>query len=156
MMHDENTRLLGGRVEGYGNSERDRNVRSASVGAMGGSSSLGNFRVAQQPQINGLPKSYSVSADGSASYLTPSQLGRQELYSQIPFMSVFGMQRLERTTSEAFANYAAGVDIATQKGYLSEEDKSRRASQASMVILDEIDFDAHVVTTPLVFAISKF
>eukprot|EP00980_Cylindrotheca_fusiformis_P003320 scaffold746_cov123-Cylindrotheca_fusiformis.AAC.8 len=152
MLQDEKSRLLGGRVEGYGNSERDRNLRSASAGALGGSSSLGNFRIAELPVVNGLPKSYSVSA-GTPSYLTPSQLGRQELYSQIPFMSVFGMQKLERTTSEAFASYAAEIDMATQRGDFSEEEKSRRASQASMMILDELEFDAQVVTTPLVFAI---
>lgn len=92
---DERTKLLDHTaIEGYGNSELARSVRSASVGALGGSSSLGTFRVATDPHITGLPKSYSVSADGSPSYLSPSQLGRQELYQQVPFTAVFGLQKL--------------------------------------------------------------
>mmetsp|Transcript_21556 Transcript_21556/g.53291 ORF Transcript_21556/g.53291 Transcript_21556/m.53291 type:complete len:645 (+) Transcript_21556:83-2017(+) len=153
MRANETTELLsGGEREGYGKSELARNVRSASVGALGGSSSLGNFRIAEQPKINGLPKAYSVSADGTPSYLSPSELGRQELYSHVPFTAVFGLQKLERTISDAFAHYAAEVDVSTQKG-LSPEERDLRASRASMIILDEIEFDAQVVTTPLVFAI---
>jgi len=155
MLPNEKTELLSGRNserEGYGNSELARNVRSASVGALGGSSSLGNFRISVQPEIKGLPKAYSVSADGTASFLSPSQLGRQELYSQVPFTAVFGLQKLERTISGAFANYAAEVDMSTQQG-LSEQERNLRSSRASMIILDEIEFDAQVVTTPLVFAI---
>ena len=156
MQANERTELLhGGEFEGYGNSEVARNVRSASVGALGGSSSLGNFRIADDAKIGGMSRAYSVSADGSPSYLSPSQLGRQELYTQVPFTAVFGLQKLERTISGAFANYATEVDVSTQKG-LSEEERNLRSSRARMVIMDEIEFDAQVVTTPLVFAISKY
>jgi SP family facilitated glucose transporter-like MFS transporter 3 len=113
---------------------------------------LGHFRFADPPHIAGLPKSYSVSADGSPSHLTPSQLGRQELYTQVPFTAVFGLQKRERSISEAFAHYAAELDISTQAG-LSSEEKELRSSRASMIILDELEFEAQVVTTPLVFAI---
>lgn len=44
------------------------------------------------------------------------------------------------------------MDVSTQKG-LSTEEKNLRSSRARMVIQDEIEFDAQVVTTPLVFAI---
>ena len=152
---DERSRLLGNTAkEGYGNSELAKNVRSASVGQLGGSKSLGAFRVAEQPLIKGLAKSYSISADGTPSYLTPTQLGRQELYTHVPFTAVFGLQKLERTISGAFASYAAELDVSTQQG-LSEKEKKVRSSRASMIILDEIEFDAQVVTTPLVFAISE-
>jgi hypothetical protein len=100
----------------------------------------------------GLPKSYSVSADGTPSTLTPSQLGKQELYQQVPFTAVFGLQKTSRSISKAFADYAAELDMNTQKG-LSEAEKEQRSSRASMIILDELEFDAQVVTTPLVFAI---
>ena len=153
--HERTELLAGGEFEGYGNSELARNVRSASAGALGGSSSLGNFRVAEDAKIGGMSRAYSVSADGTPSYLSPSQLGRQELYTQVPFTAVFGLQKLERSISGAFANYAAEMDVSTQKG-LSEEEKNTRASRATMIILDEIEFDAQVVTTPLVFAISKY
>ena len=152
----EKSKLLAGQSakEGYGNSELAKNIRSASVGHLGGSKSLGHFRVAEQPHIRGLPKSYSVAADGTP-FLTPTQLGRQELYTQVPFTAVFGLQKLERTISGAFASYAAELDVSNQTG-LTMEEKNLRASRASMIILDEIEFDAQVFTTPLVFAISTF
>ena len=65
---------------------------------------------------------------------------------------MFGLQKRERLVSEAFASYAAELDIMDQKG-LSEEEKDTRRSQASLIILDELEFDANLVTTPLVFAI---
>ena len=72
---------------------------------------MGSFHFKAAPNVQGLPKSYSVSADGSPSYLTPSQMGRQELYQQVPFAAVFGLQKRERLVSEAFASYAAELDI---------------------------------------------
>jgi hypothetical protein len=136
----------------YGNSDFDRSLRSASAGALGGSRSLGNFRIAPGTEIAGLPRAYSVHADGTPGSLTPSQLGRQELYQQVPFQAVFGLQKTSRTISEAFASYAAELDIQTATG-LSQDEKELRSSRASMMILDELEFDANVVTTPLVFAI---
>ena len=79
-------------------------------------------------------------------------MGRQELYQQVPFAAVFGLQRRERLVSQAFASYAAELDIMDQKG-LTDEEKNNRRSQASLVILDELEFDSNLVTTPLVFAI---
>jgi SP family facilitated glucose transporter-like MFS transporter 3 len=136
----------------YGTSELARAGRSASIGALGGSSSLGTFQFKEAPNVPGLPKSYSIAADGSPSGLTPTQLGRQELYTQVPFTAVFGLQKKERTVSQAFASYAADIDIGSHPGWTAEE-KVTRASQASMIILDELEFDANLVTTPLVFAI---
>jgi SP family facilitated glucose transporter-like MFS transporter 3 len=62
------------------------------------------------------------------------------------------LQKKERTVSQAFASYAADIDIGSHPGWTAEE-KVTRASQASMIILDELEFDANLVTTPLVFAI---
>jgi len=70
----------------------------------------------------------------------------------VPFTAVFGLQKKERTVSEAFASYAAELDIGELEG-LSEEEKFTRSSRASMIILDELEFDSNLVTTPLVFAI---
>ena len=134
-----------------GNSELARSLRSHSAGVLGGSSSLGNFRVALD-NVAGLPRSYSASADGSPAMLTPSELGRQELYTQVPFQAVFGLQKSSRQISEAFAHYAADLDVASSTG-LSEPEKSVRQMQASTIILDEMEFESDVVTTPLVFAI---
>ena len=99
-------------------------------------------------------RSYSATAhdNHNDATLTPSQLGRQELYQQVPFQAVFGLQKTSRTISEAFASYAAELDVQTTKG-LSQDEKDLRSSRASMMILDELEFDANVVTTPLVFAI---
>ena len=136
----------------HGGSELAKAGRSASIGALGGTSSLGSFHFKEAPNVQGLPRSYSVSADGSPSYLTPTQMGRQELYEQVPFQAVFGLQKRERLVSEAFASYAAELDIMDQKG-LSEAEKDTRRSQASLIIMDELEFDSNLVTTPLVFAI---
>jgi SP family facilitated glucose transporter-like MFS transporter 3 len=121
-----------------------RSGRNHSAAVIGGSSSFGNFKVltddaAHHPDMT----------------LTPSELGRQELYTQVPFQAVFGLQKKEREISIAFAHYAADLDVASSSASagLSEVDKTARASQASMIILDELEFDAQVVTTPLVFAI---
>jgi SP family facilitated glucose transporter-like MFS transporter 3 len=136
-----------------GNSLTNRVGRSASIGALGGTQSLGTFSFKEPPTIAGLPKSYSVSADGSPSYLTPTQMGRQELYKEVPFTAVFGLQRTERNISQAFANYAAEMGVSDQVGKISEEEITVRRSRASMIILDELEFDASVVTLPLVFAV---
>jgi SP family facilitated glucose transporter-like MFS transporter 3 len=135
-----------------GNSLTNRAGRSASIGALGGTQSFGTFSFKEPPTVSGLPKSYSISADGSPSYLTPTQMGRQELYRDIPFTAVFGLQRKERSVSQAFASYAAELDVHDQVN-LTAEEKSNRVSRASMMILDELEFDANVVTMPLVFAI---
>eukprot|EP00934_Nitzschia_sp_Nitz4_P008087 Nitzschia sp. Nitz4//scaffold105_size73764//47107//49358//NITZ4_005678-RA/size73764-processed-gene-0.20-mRNA-1//-1//CDS//3329532453//8077//frame0 len=155
MLPNERTELLGEhrrQGSGFGNTDFDKSLRSASAAALGGSSSFGSFRFAEIPQVEGLPRSYSVSADGTPSALTPSQLGKQELYTQVPFTAVFGLQKSSRNLSQAFASYAAELDVNTQPG-LSEAEKELRSSRASMIILDELEQDSSVVTTPLVFAI---
>lgn len=126
--------------------------RSASIGALGGTQSLGTFQMKNPPNVKGLPKSYSINADGSPSYLTPTEMGRQELYRQIPFEAVFGLQQKERAVSQAFASYAAELDTLDQPG-MTEAEKKSHVSRASMMILDELEFDANVVTMPLVFAV---
>lgn len=143
------TMPLGG---GEYNSLVNRAGRSASIGALGGTGSLGSFSFKQPPNVAGLPRSYSVSADGSPSYLTPTQMGRAELYKDVPFQAVFGMQKMIRSTSEAFAMTAAEMEVHDMKG-MSDDEKSSHMSRSSMIILDELEFDANVVTLPLVFAI---
>lgn len=136
----------------YNGQELAKAGRSASIGALGGSSRLGSFHFKDTSNIPGLPKSYSVNADGTPSYLTPTEMGRQELYQQVPFAAVFGLQKRERLVSEAFASYAAELDMQGQKN-LTDEERDTRRSQASLIILDELEFDANLVTTPLIFAI---
>jgi len=108
-----------------------------------------------------LTKSYSVHANGSASYLTPLQLGRHELYEMVPFTAVFGMQQKERNISRAFASYAADLDSmeADQLSFsqnnkrMSEAELNSRRSYTSLLLLDEFEMDAVLVTTPLIIAI---
>jgi len=108
-----------------------------------------------------LTKSYSVSADGSMSYLTPIQLGRHELYEMIPFTAVFGLQQKERNITKAFANYAADLDTleADQLVYsqtnqhLSAAELDSRKSHASLLLIEELELDAVVLTTPLMVAL---
>jgi MFS transporter, SP family, solute carrier family 2 (facilitated glucose transporter), member 3 len=149
------------------NSLQNKMGRSASIGALGGTQTLGTFHVkttsldtsidlALPPSSGpGHQRARSLSADGGSYMmdLTPTQMGRQELYIEVPFTAVFGLQRKERSISQAFAEYAAGLDV-SQKDHLSEEEKRSRMSRASMIILDELEFEANVVTMPLVCAIS--
>lgn len=152
--------------------------RSASIGALGGTQSLGTFHI--KSLSDGIPiigttdttmtttpsgtnapiprRSRSVSMDYGNSMsllqdLTPTQMGRQELYIEVPFTAVFGLQRKERSLSQAFANYAANLDVTQRNEYQNEEDKKSKLSRASMIILDELEFESNVVTMPLVFAI---
>ena len=71
---------------------------------------------------------------------------------QVPFTAVMGLQRTERNISQAFASYAADLNVGSISG-LSDEQKSIQSSRASMIIMDELEFDTNLVTTPLVFAI---
>lgn len=120
-----------------------------SIGHLGGSSSLGTFTVS--PDVRRHRKSYSISGD-MVSNLTPAEMGRQELYELVPFTAVFGLQKKERKLSEAFASFAADLDVMEQKD-LSAREKELRHLRASMMIMDEIEFESAVVTQPLVFAI---
>lgn len=108
-----------------------------------------------------MPKSYSVSADGSLSYLTPLQLGRHELYEMIPFYSVFGMQQKERNITKAFADYAADLDgiEADQLAYsrtnqhLSPAELDSHKSHAALLLMEELELDSVLITTPLIVAL---
>lgn len=108
-----------------------------------------------------MKKSISVSADGAISYLTPVQMSRHELYESIPFTAVFGLQRKERNLSVAVSSYAADLDLleadqmalATTKKHLSKQELELRRSQASLLLLDELELDTVMVTTPLIFAV---
>ncbi|GKY96641.1 hypothetical protein MPSEU_000623700 [Mayamaea pseudoterrestris] len=150
------------------NSLLSRAGRSHSIGALGGTSSLGTFSIPDL-QVAGLPKSYSVAANGSPGYfLTPTELGRLELYKEVPFQAVHGLQKHERSISETFAQYAASQsDLAAYKsmedghnnnnsisnGKESNNNNTDRRSFTSATIMDELEFDASVVTMPLVCAV---
>lgn len=119
----------------------------------------GLFRSTSIPKR--MTKSYSVSADGRIQYRTPLQMSRQELYENIPFTAVFGLQKRERDMSMAVSSYAADLDVLeadqismarTQK-HLSTQELAMRHSQASLLLLEEIELDNVMVTTPLIFAV---
>lgn len=108
-----------------------------------------------------LTKSYSVSADGSLSYLTALQLGRHELYEMVPFTAVFGMQQKERNITRAYANYAADMDtievdtlvFSQTQQHLSMAELDARKIHSSLLLLEELELDAVVITTPLMIAL---
>ena len=56
-------------------------------------------------------RSYSITANGDISYNTPLQMSRGELYENIPFTAVFGLQKKERNLSVAVSSYAADLDV---------------------------------------------
>ena len=108
-----------------------------------------------------MQRSYSATGDGSASHLTPLQMGRHELYDNIPFTAVSGLQRKTSNLSIAYSSYAADLDaleadqfaVATTQKHLSSQELDRRRSHASLLLLDELELDTVMVTTPLIFAV---
>jgi hypothetical protein len=102
---------------------------------------MGNFRFVEPPfpvAPGMLPKSYSISGDGKPSYLTPVELGRQELYTQLPFTAVFGLQAKEREVRQAFASYAAKINAQSHPEW-DEKEKQKMSTEASAMIFDELD-----------------
>jgi len=99
--------------------------------------------------------------DGTISALTPIEMGRHELYEDIPFLAVSGLQRKEHNLSVAFSSYAAALDTleednfihSTTGKHMTSEEKEKRMSQMSLLLLDELEADAVTVTTPLIFAV---
>lgn len=133
-------------------SENARSVRSHASFKLGGSSSMGNFRVTLDEELRkSLPRSYSASMDGTSTTMTPSEMGRQEMYTQVPFVAIPGLQKKEREVANIFASYAADLDVASTRG-LSDMEKSIRHASSSMLILEEME-DAKVVTAPLIFTV---
>jgi SP family facilitated glucose transporter-like MFS transporter 3 len=166
MQRSEKSKLLGGRNDPLSgdeskdkfskfltdNSDYARSVRSHTMAKLGGSSSMGNFRMNLGDDLSkALPRSYSATMDGQLPILSPSEMARQEMYTQVPFVAMYGLQKKEREVANTFANYAADLDVAQMRG-LSDEDKSMRHASSSMLILDEME-DAKVVTAPLIFTV---
>ena len=113
---------------------------------------MGNFRINMGDELTkSLPRSYSASMDGELATMTPSEMGRQEMYSQVPFIAIPGLQKKEREVANIFASYAADIDVASTRG-LSDMDKTIRHASSSMLILEEME-DAKVVTAPLIFTV---
>lgn len=108
-----------------------------------------------------LTKSYSIHADGEVSYLTPLELGRHQLYAMSPFTALFGMQQKERSITKCYAEFAADLDnLSADNIYHSETNKhlsttelASRKSQASLMLMEELDLDNQLYTPPLLVAI---
>lgn len=122
---------------------------------------LSNNVLNNPPPGQMLTKSYSVNIDGTLSHLNPIQLGRHELYQMIPFVAVSGMQQKERYITKAFANYVADIDtleaaeqICHQtKQHLTAAELASRKHQSALVIMEELEVDTVVITTPLIVAL---
>ena len=106
-------------------------------------------------------RSFVQNIDGTMVSMTPVEMGRHELYEEVPFLAMSGLQRKEHSLSVAFSSYAAQLDTletdeymaATTGKHLNPEEKERRLSQMSLLLLDELEVDAITVTTPLIFAV---
>lgn len=106
-------------------------------------------------------RSFVQNIDGTMVSMTPVEMGRHELYEEVPFLAMSGLQRKEHSLSVAFSSYAAQLDAletdeyqyATTGKHLNPEDKEKRLSQMSLLLLDELEVDAITVTTPLIFAV---
>jgi len=80
-------------------------------------------------------------------------MGRHELYEELPFLAVPGLQKKEHSLSVAFSSYAAALDTLETDEYLTSttgkglnpEEKEQRLSQMSLLLLDELEADAITV-----------
>ena len=111
------------------NSELVRSVKSSYEGKLGGSRSMGNFHIKETTTPPTHPPSSRHNNDNRSRRtatapdpvvgrghqhhrtLTPSEMGQQQLYTQLPFQAVFGLQKKEREVATAFATYAADLDV---------------------------------------------
>lgn len=158
MMTNEKTKLLNnaGDQSDYSSPTSDRadlarSVRRNTFG-LGSSSSTGNFRIKMEDEVaKSLPKSYTDAGDGELATMTPSEMGRQEMYTQVPFVAIPGLQKKQREVANVFASYAADLEISSVND-LTEMDKSIRHSSSSKLILEEME-DAKVITAPLIFTV---
>ena len=106
-------------------------------------------------------RSFVENIDGTMVSMTPVEMGRHELYEEVPFLAMSGLQRKEHSLSVAFSSYAAQLDTletdeymaATTGKHLNPEEKEKRLSHMSLLLLDELEVDAITVTTPLIFAV---
>jgi len=105
-------------------------------------------------------RSFVQNLDGTMVPMTPLEMGRHELYEEVPFLAIPGLQKKEHSLSVAFSSYAAQLDTletdeylaATTGKHLNPEEKEQRLSKMSLLLLDELEVDAITVTTPLIFA----
>jgi len=102
-----------------------------------------------------------VSADAKVPTFSSAEMGRHELYENIPFAAVFGLQKKEKNMSQAVMGYAADLEVleaervalATTKQPLTSKELEERRSQANMLLMDELELDTVMVTIPLIFAV---
>ena len=128
------------------NAETRRHQRIASVGG------IGHARV----------PSFMQAPDGSISSMTPLEMGRRELYGDIPFLALSGLQQKEHNLSVAFSSFAAQLDLQETDEYLASttgtglnpNEKEQRLSQMSLLLLGELEADTTTtVTFPLISAV---
>jgi hypothetical protein len=92
----------------------------------------------------------------------PLEMGRHELYAELPFVAVLGLQKKERSLSLACSNLAAELDNEESENYListtgkgmDQNEKEKRVRQMSVVLMDEMEgMDGVNLTLPLVVAV---
>jgi SP family facilitated glucose transporter-like MFS transporter 3 len=115
------------------------------------SSFIGAFHFGGLPEVDSLPDSILHNAAGIVTIFTPAEMGRKELYTEIPFTAVHGLQTKARIVTEAFIEYATVLDVSCQSG-LSDEEKPVRSKQVSMIISEDLKRDKILITTPLIVA----
>jgi len=133
--------------------------RPGEIGHRKTATDIGGYR-STQAGSHQRARSFVEFPDGRVSDLTPLEMGRQELYEDIPFVAVSGLQKKEHSLSVAFSSFASAIDVLEQEKHLAStgrgmkpEEKEKRLSQMSLLLLDELEADAITVTTPLIFAV---
>ncbi|KAL3765039.1 hypothetical protein ACHAWU_009407 [Discostella pseudostelligera] len=90
-------------------------------------------------------------------------MGRHELYAELPFVAVLGLQKKERSLSVAFSNAAALIEnqesdivsmLSTSENGTDRDEKEERVRRMSVILMDEIEgTDELYLTVPLVVAV---
>jgi SP family facilitated glucose transporter-like MFS transporter 3 len=88
-------------------------------------------------------------SDGTLAIYTPTAMGRTELYTEIPFTAIHGMQTREREVCEVIGAYAEGLDICQKDVGVSEDEKSLRAEKCKSFAKGNA---SGAITAPLIIA----
>jgi len=106
---------------------------------------------------NDYRKSLALSSYDAEYLATPLQVGRHELYEDVPFTAVMGLQKRERALSKAYVSYMVDEEVHNEMmksgGAMSLEDQESRRKKADEMLTEELDADKYTLSVSLVLAV---
>mmetsp|Transcript_6860 Transcript_6860/g.12223 ORF Transcript_6860/g.12223 Transcript_6860/m.12223 type:complete len:714 (+) Transcript_6860:67-2208(+) len=104
--------------------------------------------------------SFTQDVDGNITNLTPLEMGRRELYEELPFIAVPGLQRSTQNLTIAFSNFAASLDNQEEDDFKSKhgrpmlpEERAELLAKKGKKMLGEFEEETTIVTLPLLSAV---